>query len=68
MKCQVREAAGSDEQAIAGVVKAAFGTEQGREIAELIAALSANPSAELQLALVATVDNRIVGYILLTSA
>lgn len=66
MNLQVREAVESDNLAIANVVIAAFGDEQGPEIAELIAALLADPTAQPLRSLVATINDRVVGHVLFT--
>ncbi len=63
----MRKALESDWQAISGVVMAAFGNVQGQEIADLITDLLEDPSAYPLLSLVATTNDRVVGYILFTS-
>ncbi len=67
MTAAVREASGSDEKAIRDVIVAAFGQVQGREIAELVTGLLADPSARPLLSLVATINGRVVGHILFTN-
>lgn len=68
MNLRVRKSFESDKQAISGVVIAAFGQEEGAEIADLITDLLEDPSALPLLSLVATVDEYIVGHILFTNA
>jgi predicted N-acetyltransferase YhbS len=68
MSLQLRKALESDWQAISGVVIAAFGNVQGQEIADLITDLLEDPSAYPLLSLVVTTNDRVVGYILFTSA
>ncbi|MFA9462443.1 GNAT family N-acetyltransferase [Thiohalorhabdus methylotrophus] len=63
----VREALESDWPAIAEVILAAFGREEGPEIAGLAAELLQDPTAHPSLALVATANGRAVGYLLFTS-
>lgn len=63
----MRKALKADWQAISSVVIAGFGNEQGQEIAELITELLEDPSAHPSLSLVATTNNRVVGYILFTN-
>ncbi len=68
MNLQIRKAVESDKQAISDIVIAAFGDEQGQEIANLITSLLADPSAQPLLSLVATTNDTVVGYILFTNA
>jgi len=67
MSLQVRKALESDWQAISGVVMAAFGNVQGKEIVDLITDLFEDPSAYPLLSLVATTNESVVGYILFTN-
>lgn len=67
MNLQVRRALDSDKQAITDVVIAAFGDQQGREIADLVTELLADPGAQPLVSLVATADDHVVGHILFTS-
>ena len=67
MNLQVRRAFDSDTQAIMDVVIAAFGDEQGQEIANLVTELLADPGAQPLVSLVATADGRVVGHILFTN-
>lgn len=67
MSLQVRKSLESDWQAISGVVMAAFGKVQGKEIADLITDLLEDPSAYPLLSLVATTNDRVFGYILFTN-
>jgi len=67
MNLQVRRAYDSDKQAITDVVIAAFGDEQGQEIADLVTELLADPGAQPLLSLVATADGHVVGHILFTN-
>jgi len=64
---QVHKAIESDRQAISAVVMAAFGNLQGQEIADLVTDLLEDPGAYPLLSLVATIHDRVVGYILFTS-
>ncbi|HKJ76902.1 MAG TPA: N-acetyltransferase [Gammaproteobacteria bacterium] len=68
MNLQVREALETDWQAIADLLLAAFGREEGREITDLVAALLQDPSASPRLSLVAVEGAEVVGYILFTSS
>lgn len=67
MNLLLREALESDSQAISDVVIAAFGNVQGQEIADLVTDLLEDPDAHPLISLVATINDRIVGYILFTS-
>jgi len=64
----IRAAAGTDWPAISEVLLAAFGETEGRPIVDLVAALLADPTARPLWSLVATSDDRVVGYILFTTA
>jgi len=68
MNLQVRQASESDKQAISDVVIAGFGDVEGKEIADLITNLLADPSAQPLLSLVATTNDRVVGHILFSKA
>ncbi len=68
MNLQVRKALESDRPGISAVVIAAFGIAQGKEIAELVTDLLADPSAQPVLSLVATIGDDVVGHILFTNA
>ena len=63
----VRKASDADRQAVDDVIVAAFGDAEGREIAELVIRLLEDPSAQPLLSLVATVNERVVGYVLYTN-
>ena len=63
----MRHALESDSQNISDVVKAAFGVGEGEEIAELVDALSSDPSAQPSLSLVAASDGHIIGHVLFTA-
>jgi len=65
MPVQVRKALPSDMQASSDVVLAAFDDVQGREMADLIADLLEDPSAQPSLSLVVTSDDRVAGHILI---
>jgi len=67
MNVHVRKALKSDRQAISNVVIAAFGNMQGQEISDLITNLLGDPTALPLLSLVATVNDNVVGHILLTN-
>ena len=64
MNVQIHKATQSDLQAISALVLSAFGNTEGPEIAQLIADLLVDNSAQPVLSLVATVDKSIAGYIL----
>jgi predicted N-acetyltransferase YhbS len=63
----IREARRSDAQAIAHVIRAAFGAAEGPEIVALTAELLADPTAQPVLSLVAIAGDRVIGHILFTS-
>ncbi len=65
---RVRSARASDEPGIRALVLAAFGGEEGGEIADLVAALRADPSARPCLELVATQGDARVGHVLFSKA
>lgn len=67
MLVKVRNASEADRPAVLGVVIAAFGNTQGREIADLVTRLLTDPSAQPLVSLVATVNERVVGYVLYTN-
>lgn len=67
MSLQLRRALESDNTAIQDVIIAAFGDVQGREIADLLTRLVADPTAQPLLSIVATIDNNVVGHILFTN-
>jgi predicted N-acetyltransferase YhbS len=67
MAIQVRQALESDWSAISNIIMAAFGDEEGPEIADLVTVLLSDPSAQPLLSLVATADEHVVGYILFTN-
>ncbi|KAA3614328.1 MAG: N-acetyltransferase [Planctomycetota bacterium] len=67
MEFQIRESLESDSKAIRSVVLAAFGPEEGEEIADLVAELDLDPTAEPRLSLVATNEETIIGHILFTA-
>lgn len=64
----IRNALDADQPSIMDVIVSAFGDAEGREIADLVSDLAADPSAQPSLSLVATENNRIVGHILFTNA
>jgi predicted N-acetyltransferase YhbS len=66
MIVNVRKASRADRQAVVDVIVAAFGDAEGRGIAELFTCLLGDPSAQPLLSLVATVNERVVGYVLYT--
>ncbi|MGF1613409.1 MAG: GNAT family N-acetyltransferase [Gammaproteobacteria bacterium] len=68
MHTRTRKVEESDLRAIADVVLAAFGPAEGEQIVQLIADLSVDASAQPVRSLVATLDDRLVGYILFTRA
>lgn len=67
MTPQIRGEIGSDSESIAAVIHAAFGDVQGREIAELVADLLRDPTAEPCLSLVAAFGDRVIGHVLFTN-
>ena len=58
----------SDVHDIRAVEIAAFGRDKGKEIADLVTDLLADPTAMPLLSLVATQDDKIIGHILFTKA
>lgn len=67
MTVQIRNAVDADSAAIAQLLLAAFGDQEGPEIVELVENLSADPTAQPAQALVAVDDEDIVGHILFTA-
>jgi len=65
---QIRPTKESDLHDVLLVEKAAFGTEEGQEIADLVNALLSDPSAMPILSLIAIKDNQVIGHILFTKA
>ncbi len=65
---QFRPAQPDDLPALLAVHRAAFGPAEGPVIAELVAALLADPTAAPSLSLLALQENAIVGHVLLTAA
>ena len=64
----IRKAVDADFPAIADLAWSAFGSTEGPEIVQLIAALSADPTAQPLLSLVAVLDDRVVGHVLFSKA
>lgn len=62
----IRPTTDADRQAISDLLHAAFGAEQGPEIAALVSELLDDPTARPLLSLAAIQDDRLVGYILFT--
>ena len=62
----VREATVGDAGAIDATVRAAFGADGGDEIAALVEALLADPTAQPLLSLVATAGADVIGHVLFT--
>ncbi|MBA2952455.1 GNAT family N-acetyltransferase [Nocardioides sp. MAH-18] len=60
----MRPAAAGDDAAVAGVVEAAFGAEEGPVVARLVGALDASGSTRASL--VAEVDGTVVGHVQLS--
>ena len=65
---EIRPTKESDLHDVLLVEKAAFGTEEGQEIADLVNALLSDPSAMPILSLIAIKDNQVIGHILFTKA
>ena len=68
MKIQLRKALDSDRESVNAIIIPAFGSVQRQEIADLVTDLLDDPSAYPSLSLVATRSDRVIGYILFTSA
>ena len=66
LSIHIRPTTAADIAAIDALLRAAFGPEQGAEIAELVFALLDDPSAQPCLSLAATAGPQILGYILFT--
>lgn len=67
MQCPIREATPGDLPAILALVAAAFGQEQGPDIARLVADLTADRAARPALSLVASAAERLAGHVLFTT-
>ena len=67
MIVNVRKISEADRRAVDDVIVAAFGDAEGHVIAELVSQLLADPSAQPLVSLVATVNDRVVGYVLFTN-
>ena len=65
---KIRPTKESDLHDVLLVEKAAFGTEEGQEIADLVNDLLGDPSAMPILSLIAIKDNQVIGHILFTKA
>lgn len=65
---RIRKAVDADFPAISDLALSAFGSTEGPEIVHLIAALSADPTAQPVLSLVALLDDRVVGHVLFSRA
>jgi predicted N-acetyltransferase YhbS len=68
MQIQVTRASSTDKSAIVDVIELAFPGVQGREIATLFDELIVDPSAEPAISLIAKIDSKVVGHVLLTCA
>lgn len=66
MDVEIRPANQADDQAIVNLTRAAFGDTEGPIIAELIANLLTDPTAQPLLSLVAETRANVVGHILFT--
>lgn len=66
MNPDIRPTTEADLPAVYDLLHAAFGPEQGPEIAELVSEMLDDPSARPLLSLAALQDARLVGYILFT--
>lgn len=67
MTVHLRRAVESDSTAIAKLLLAAFGEQEGPEIVELVTSLEDDPTAQPLLSLVAVTDTELVGHILFTA-
>jgi predicted N-acetyltransferase YhbS len=67
-KLEIRNSTESDVPDITTLEMAAFGSEKGREIADLVTDLLADFTAMPVLSLVATEGSRVIGHILFTKA
>jgi len=65
---EIRPTKESDLHDVLLVEKAAFGTEEGQEIADLVNDLLGDPSAMPILSLIAIKENQVIGHILFTKA
>jgi predicted N-acetyltransferase YhbS len=63
----IRQVEDGDREAIAGVIVAAFGVDEGKAIVALVDALSSDPTAQPVLSLVAESDHKVVGHILFSA-
>lgn len=68
MNQRVRQSLPSDEPRISAVLHAAFGSDQGDEITELVFDLLADRSAQPVVSLVTEIERQVVGYVLFTRA
>lgn len=68
MEWHIRPAEAADAAPIHDLMQAAFGAAEGQEIAELVASLLADVTAEPRLSLVAAHDAAVVGHVLFTRA
>ena len=67
MIVNVRKTSEADQQTVVDVIVAAFGDAEGHVIAELVSQLLVDPSAQPLVSLVATANERVVGYVLYTN-
>lgn len=67
MELNLRASSDDDMAAIDDLVRAAFGDAEGPEIAALIQALLADPTAQPLVSLVALADGRVIGHVLFTA-
>ena len=68
MEWHIRPAEAADAAPINDLVRAAFGAAEGQEIAELVASLLVDATAEPRLSMVAVHDATVVGHVLFTRA
>lgn len=68
MNIIIRESKTSDNRAVSELVRASFGTGEGREISNLISDLFSDDSAKPRLSLVAMINKTLAGHILFTHA
>lgn len=66
MKPEIRPAKAIDTEAVLRINRMAFGDDKGIEVADLVAGLLVDPSAEPTLSLLAMADGQAIGHVLFT--